>query len=136
MSASNRNWAHLAPLVMLVAVVACSGSAGEARRLTLRTLNQSGVTGTVTLTPLTNGHTQVVVEVDPAGHPNMPAHIHPGTCEELVPQPKYPLQSVVDGSSTTEVAASVDELFADTVALNIHASNAEMDVYTACIELR
>jgi hypothetical protein len=125
----------LAMLALVAVVVGCSGSAGESRRLTLDTLNASGVAGSVTLTPLSNGHTQVVVEVDPAGHPNMPAHIHPGTCDELVPQPKYPLESVVDGRSTTEVAASLDELSTETVALNLHASNAEMGVYTACIEL-
>lgn len=123
-------------LVGLAALAACSSSAGEARTLTLRTLNDSGVTGEVTLTPQSNGRTQVTVDVDPAGHPNMPAHIHPGTCDELVPQPKHALESVVDGHSTTEVAASLEELLADTVALNLHSSNSQMELYTACIELR
>ena len=125
----------LAVAAIVLASVACSAEAGDSRTLTLRTLNESGVTGSVTLTELTDGQTRVTVEVDPAGHPNMPAHIHPGTCAELIPQPKYPLQSVIDGESTTEVAASLEELLADSVALNLHASNSEMDVYTACIEL-
>jgi hypothetical protein len=120
---------------IVLASVACSAEAGDSRTLTLRTLNESGVTGSVTLTELTDGQTRVTVDVDPAGHPNMPAHIHPGTCAELIPQPKYPLQSVIDGESTTDVAASLQELLADSVALNLHASNSEMDVYTACIEL-
>jgi hypothetical protein len=120
---------------LLAVLVGCSSSAGESRVLTLETLNDSGVTGSVTLTPLSGGHTQVTVQVDPAGHPNMPAHIHPGTCDELVPQPKYPLQSVVDGRSTTDVPASVEDLLSDTVALNLHASNSEMQLYTACVEL-
>jgi hypothetical protein len=123
-------------VVALAALASCSSSAGEPRTLTLQTLNDSGVTGEVTLTPLSNGRTQVSVDVDPAGHPNMPAHIHPGTCDELVPQPKHALESVVDGHSTTEVAASLDELLADTVALNLHSSNTQMELYTACIELR
>ncbi|MGH2457068.1 MAG: hypothetical protein ACRDHD_12530 [Candidatus Limnocylindria bacterium] len=119
-----------------VILTACSGSAGEPISLTLETLSDSGVTGSVTLTPLSNEHTRVEIEVDPAGHPNMPAHIHPGTCEELVPQPRYPLQSVIGGRSMTEVPASLQELLTDTVALNLHASNAEMQIYTACVELR
>ena len=121
---------------VLGAAIGCSSSAGESRVLTLETLNDSGVNGSVTLTPLGNGHTEVTVQVDSAGHPNMPAHIHPGTCEELVPQPKYPLESVVAGRSTTDVPASLEDLLSDTVALNLHASNSQMEVYTACIELR
>jgi hypothetical protein len=121
--------------VVLAILAGCSNAAGESRVLTLETLNDSGVTGSVTLTPLSGGHTEVTVQVDPAGHPNMPAHIHPGTCDELVPQPKYPLQSVVDGRSTTDVPASLDDLLSDTVALNLHASNSQMELYTACIEL-
>jgi hypothetical protein len=53
-----------------------------------------------------------------------------------VPQPRYPLTNVVDGRSTTEVNASLDELLAGDVALNLHASNQEMQLYTACVELR
>jgi hypothetical protein len=76
------------------------------------------------------------VDVDPAGHPDMPAHIHPGTCAELVPQPRYPLANVVSGHSSTEVNASLEQLLAGDVALNLHASNQEMGLYTACVELR
>ena len=65
----------------------------------------------------------------------MPAHIHPGTCDELVPQPKYPLANVVDGRSSTEVAASLEELLSGGQALNLHKSNEEMEIYSACVEL-
>ncbi len=118
-------------------VAACAAEpSAPPTRLTLGTLNDSGVTGSVTLTAVGEERTLVVVEVDPAGHPDMPAHIHPGTCAELVPQPRYPLANVVEGSSTTEVSASLDELLAGDVALNLHMSNQEMQLYTACIELR
>jgi hypothetical protein len=118
-------------------LAACAAQASSApTRLSLETLNGSGVTGSVTLTAIEEARTMVVVEVDPAGHPDMPAHIHPGTCAELVPQPRYPLANVVDGRSTTEVNASLDELLAGDVALNLHASNQEMQLYTACVELR
>lgn len=113
----------------------CASAPPQTEQLQLRTLNASGVTGSVTLTDLGDQRTLVEIDVDPAGHASMPAHIHPGTCDELVPQPKYPLQNVVDGASVTEVPAPLEELLRGDVALNIHQSNEEMGVYTACIEL-
>ena len=103
--------------------------------LMLQPLNGSGVSGRVTLTALDDATTRVVIDVNPAGLPSMPAHIHPGSCAELVPQPKYALENVLDGQSTTEVRASLDELLAGGQALNLHRSNEEMDVYTACVDL-
>ena len=127
----------LAAGVLAGTSVACSAEPSVApTRLTLATLNDSGVTGSVTLAAIGETRTLVVVDVDPAGHPDMPAHIHPGTCADLVPQPRYPLASVVDGHSSTEVSASLDELLSGDVALNLHASNEEMQLYTACVELR
>ena len=87
------------------------------------------------MTSIDEGHTLVEVDVNAAGHSNMPAHIHPGTCAELVPQPKYALQSVIEGRSSTAVAASLEELLSGGQALNIHMSNEQMDVYSACGEL-
>lgn len=101
----------------------------------LETLNDSGVTGSAVLTDLGDGTTRVVVDVDPAGHPDMPAHIHPGTCENLVPQPTYPLQNVIDGQSETVVEASLNELFAGDLALNLHFSSDDFGTYTACADL-
>jgi hypothetical protein len=122
--------------VLALLATACGNPEPSPTRLTLRSLSDSGVTGTVTLSAAGDAKTVVQVEVDPAGHPDMPAHIHPGTCDELVPQPRYPLTNVVDGRSTTEVAAPLEELLAGDVALNLHASNEDMQTYTACIELR
>lgn len=132
-----RPGALLAWIAVVVILAACSGSPSPTpTRLDLRTLSGSGVTGSVTLAEVGSERTLVTVQVDPAGHPDMPAHIHPGTCDELVPQPRYPLANVVDGRSTTEVPASLDELLAGDVALNLHQSNQEMEIYTACVELR
>lgn len=122
-------------LIAAAILASCAQSAQTSERLELRTLNASGVTGSVTLTAIDDGLTLVEVAVDPAGHPNMPAHIHPGTCDELVPQPKYPLQNVVDGVSVSEVPAPLEELMRGDVALNIHRSNEDMATYTACVEL-
>jgi len=133
-----RTPSRLATLLLagLVAGLAgCATNAPRSEQLQLRTLNDSGVTGTVTMTEAGDQRTLVEIEVDAAGHPNMPAHIHPGTCSELVPQPKYPLENVVDGVSVTEVPAPLEELLRGGVALNLHRSNEEMSIYTACIEL-
>ena len=122
--------------LVLVALGACAaGPSAAPVTLQLRELNESGVSGTVILTAIDDARTLVEVDVEAAGLLNMPAHIHPGTCAELVPQPTYALQNVIDGRSSTEVAASLEELLSGGQALNIHTSNEQMDVYSACGEL-
>lgn len=122
-------------LLSAALLAGCAAAAPRSERLQLQTLNDSGVTGSVTMAAIGDQRTLVEIEVDPAGHASMPAHIHPGTCDDLVPQPKYPLQNVVDGVSVTEVPASLDELLRGGVALNIHRSNEEMRIYAACVDL-
>jgi len=120
---------------LIVALAACTAQQTASRTVELATLNDSGVTGSAVLTDLGDGTTRVEVDVDPAGHPDMPAHIHPGTCENLVPQPQYPLQNVLDGQSETVVAVTLDELFAGELALNVHTSSEDYATYTACADL-
>ena len=116
-------------------LVACSAAAEPARTVPLRTLNDSGVTGTVSFVAR-GSQTEVEIAVDPGANPDMPAHIHPGTCDELTPQPKFPLENVRDGTSRTVDPASIDELFAGGLAVNIHRSNDDLKTYTACVDLR
>jgi hypothetical protein len=130
--------AQLASITVTLACLALlTGCAGESRRHTveLTTQNESGVTGTVTLVELDARQSRVEVTVEPAGNPDMPAHIHPGSCESLVPQPKYPLQNVVNGTSTTVVPAGLSELLAGDLAVNLHRSNDDLGTYTACANL-
>ena len=115
--------------------VACGSDATPPRTITLRTLNDSGVTGTVTFSDL-GRRTGVDVTVEPGGNLDMPAHIHPGTCDNLTPQPKFPLENVRNGSSKTVVPAAIDELFAGDLAVNIHRSNDDLKTYTACVDLQ
>ena len=122
-------------VLIVVELVACAAPAAT-RTVQLETLNASGVSGTVTLTEAGDSRTQVLVSVDPGANPDMPAHIHPGSCENLQPQPKYPLQNVVDGSSTTIVPAGLAELTAGDLAVNLHRSNEDLGTYTACADLR
>lgn len=123
-------------IAVLILLTACGASPSRTERLEIQALNDSGVTGTVTLTEVNDERTRVEIDVEPAGHASMPAHIHPGSCDDLVPQPKHPLENVIDGTSVTEVAASIEELLSGGQALNLHRSNTEMEIYTACVDLR
>jgi hypothetical protein len=133
----SRALALLAIAPLAVSVAACADAPpAETRTIALTTLNASGVSGTVVLTALDARRTRVEIRVDPAGHPDMPSHIHPGTCADLVPQPKYPLQNVRDGHSTTVITAAFGDLLRGDLAVNLHNSNEDLRTYTACAELR
>lgn len=125
-----------AALVLAATVLAaCGAAATQARTVTLRTLNESGVTGTVSFADL-GAKTSVEISVNPGGNLDMPAHIHPGTCDTLTPQPKFPLENVRDGVSKTVVPAPIAELFAGGLAVNVHKSNDDLKTYTACVDIR
>jgi hypothetical protein len=121
--------------VAAIIIVLRPAAAGPTRTISLQTLNGSGVTGTVSFTSL-EGRTRVDITVDPAGNADMPAHIHPGSCANLTPQPKFPLENVRAGTSTTVVPATIDELFVGGLAVNIHKSNDDLKTYTACVDIR
>jgi hypothetical protein len=121
-------------VVGVLVLAACVAPTSAPRTITLRTLNDSGVTGTVSFSDL-GGKTGVEVHLIPAGNLDMPAHIHPGTCDNLTPQPKFPLENVKDGVSKTVVPVSIDELFAGNLAVNIHKSNDDLKTYTACVDI-
>lgn len=84
-----------------------------------------------------------------------PAHIHEGTCDDLDPNPAYPLSSVgaamlIDGtptageemvgtdsaipveSSVTTVDVALDDLLAEEYAINVHESPENAENYIAC----
>ena len=98
----------------------------------LVTQNDSGQDGEATLSEVDSDTTRVVLEVsNPPGDPQ-PAHIHRGSCENLDPQPAYPLEDVVDGKSTTEVNVAIEDLVDKGFAVNVHNSADEAQVYVAC----
>jgi hypothetical protein len=115
-------------------LVGCDVGGAATRTIEIPAVNGSGVSGTVEFAPV-GRKTAVTIHVEPAGNLDMPAHIHPGTCDDMVPQPKFPLESVKDGSSSTVVPATIEELFAGGLALNTHKSNDEMKISTACVNL-
>lgn len=94
--------------------------------------NNSEQTGTATLTP-EGDKTKVVILLTPAqSGVAQPAHIHLGTCDKLDKAPKWKLEAVKDGRSTTVVPVSLDTLLKEKSAINIHKSVEEIQVYVSC----
>ena len=125
----------IAVLALATVLAGCQPAGAGTRNLTFKTLNGSGVSGSVAFRDV-GGRTEVDVRVVPAGNFDMPAHIHPGTCDDLTPQPKYPLENVRNGASLTVVPAAIGEIFAGGLALNVHRSNDDLGSYTACVDIR
>ena len=95
-------------------------------------LNNSGISGTATLTAMGN-QTQVDVALDgePAGD-SEPAHLHVGQCGPTLGAVKYPLKNIEGGKSTTLVNATLQSLENGQFALNVHKSAADIKTYVAC----
>ncbi|MEX1997824.1 MAG: CHRD domain-containing protein [Candidatus Andersenbacteria bacterium] len=97
--------------------------------------NDSGMSGVATLTDM-NGST--LVALDLAGAPEgvaQPAHIHTGSCADIGGV-VYPLEFPVNGISETLLSVSLDTILADLpLALNVHKSPEEANVYVACGDL-
>lgn len=120
--------------ILLVGFFAVPAFAAKVMPLTinLEAQNNSGETGTATLTP-EGKKTKVVIELSntPAGVAQ-PAHIHEGTCAKLDKAPKWKLEPVKNGKSTTMVPASLQTILKDKTAINVHKSPDEIQVYVAC----
>jgi hypothetical protein len=131
----SRSLAAAAAAALLALAVPASAADGPHRVYALATQNASGELGTVTLTAVGE---KTRVEVALANAPTdvpQPAHIHEGTCAKLDPKPKYPLSTVVDGTSTTMVDVPMSQLVAGGFAVNVHKSTKEIPTYIACGEL-
>ena len=92
----------------------------------------SGRSGTAVLAEI-DGKVKVVVSLSgPSGGVSRPAHIHSGSCPD-VGAVKYPLTSLAEGASQTNLEVSLDELVAQSpLAINIHKSSEEPSIYLAC----
>lgn len=101
--------------------------------LVLNEQNNSGESGTATLTDLGDGTTRVDVTVqnEPAGA-SQPMHIHQGTCANLNTAPAFPLNNLEKGTSSTVVTTTLQALLASPYAINGHKSAAEISVYVFC----
>jgi len=112
------------------AVVACGGgTSGSVATANVAALNASGVSGTATISDVAGGKLSVAVTVSDGGNPDMPSHLHSGTCD-AVGDVVYPLSNVKGGTSTTEVTATAAEV--KELIVVVHKSAEEIAVYTAC----
>ncbi len=113
-------------------------AAKNSRTIVLKEQNNLGQSGTAVLAEVNEGKVTVTLSMEGGNFTQpQPAHIHVGTC----PSPgavKYPLTNVVNGKSITELNVSLDDLLksGDKLALNVHKSVAESNVYTACGNLK
>jgi hypothetical protein len=126
--------------IVLLAVAAtlllagCGGDPEFAGDLTIpmAAQNESGFDGEAMLEEVDDDTTRVTIELRNPSEDSQPAHIHKGSCENLDPQPAYPLDNVADGASTTEVDVALGDLVGQGYAVNVHKSAAEAEVYVAC----
>ncbi len=103
----------------------------EESTVVLSEQNDSQESGIATITE-ENGQITVSLTMTGAPETAQPAHIHTGSC----PTPGavvYPLSNVVDGMSETTIDITLAELKGQMpLAINVHKSAAESQVYVAC----
>jgi len=142
MPTPRRAFARIAAMAALMAMAISSGvvapvsvaAQDDAVVIDLAERNQSGVSGTATLTP-DGDQTTIRIEVEgPVG--NNPVNIMTGTCQEFDANPVYALSSVDNnGVSETTIDATLDDLLAEPHVINIHASPTNLGTIYACAEI-
>jgi Cu/Zn superoxide dismutase len=122
----------------VAAVLALSGTGSGAARVAesvtvqLTPQNNSGESGTATLTEEgTKTRVAVAVTGAPAGVAQ-PLHVHKGTCAQLDPRPAYGLAALTGGKSETTIDVSLAALQAGGFAVNGHKSAADVSTYVFC----
>ena len=104
--------------------------------VTFTELNDSGLSGMAELTARRQ-RTEVSMQINGVVGEN-PTHIHTGTCDDLDPNPKYPLNNVelntteLVGLSDSVVDVPLDELLSTPHLILIHKSAEELNTYYAC----
>ena len=130
----------LGPVLGLVAmVIFVSGTFAAAQmaladvNVNLGPLNNSGESGTATLSDVGGNKTKVVITVtgQPANVPQ-PVHVHIGSCAQLDPAPAYGLTTLTDGKSETVIDQPLSSLQQGRFAINGHKSAQEASTYVFC----
>ena len=145
--------AALALIAALVAMPFATVTAQEeGTRITveLQEFEDSGISGTATLTATDDGGTQVSMELQGEElDGDHPTHIHTGTCDDFDPDPLYPLETVElsavsqEGISETTVedvllgapVAVRGSLRAGDYVILVHQSPEELTNYLVCGEI-
>lgn len=104
----------------------------------LNAQNNSGETGSAVFTDEA-GKTRVALAIGTAtstGSLPQPAHVHIGSCKELGGI-AYPLTALQSGASETLLEVSIDELLKKLpLAINVHKSSEEANVYVSCADVK
>lgn len=102
--------------------------------LDLEELNDSGISGTVTLY---DAGEQTIVEFDVEGAGgDHPAHISSGVCGDLDPEPVYELEPIdEDGESLTSVDVMLDELLDEDHAIDMRLAPDQLGTLIACANI-
>lgn len=117
----------------------------EGTRITveLQEFEDSGISGSATLTATADGGTQVSMQLQGGElDGDHPTHIHTGTCDDFDPNPLYPLETVElsevnqEGISETTVEdVSLDSLREGDFVILVHQSMEELTTYLVCGEI-
>lgn len=103
--------------------------------ISIKSQNDSGQLGTARLEGMADNKTKVILELTGGSFNQQPAHIHIGSC----PNPgtvKYPLTDLESGRSETIVNTDLESMVkSGALAINVHKSEQEISVYTACGDL-
>lgn len=147
--------AFVAPAVAVLALAACSSNSSSSSSsasasstagvvtVQLNPLNNSGVTGSATLTPQGN---ETLVTLNLTGEPDgayEPAHIHLNYCANIDPNPEYFLTDsgtatnngtlwVQNGKATALVNVPLSDLQKTPHSINVHLSPTNLPHYMAC----
>lgn len=125
----------LAAAAVMATALPAFAADGNHRVYAIGAQNGSGELGTVTLVALgEKTRVDIALANAPADVPQ-PAHIHDGSCAKLNPKPKYPLNVVIDGISTSVIDVPLTQLTAGGFAVNVHKSTSDIPTYVACGDL-
>ena len=123
-------------LGLVAMVIFVSGTFARAQQdvsVKLNPQNNSGESGTATLSDVGGGKTKIVLAV--SGQPanvGQPVHVHKGNCAQLDPAPAYGLTTLTDGKSETVIDVPISTLQKEQFAVNGHKSATEASTYVFC----
>lgn len=124
----------------------------------VRSLKTLSLTAVLAGTMMIGGTAATLAQdTEPAPDVLHPAHVHAGTCEDLNPNPIHPLTDITprlnEGDdeeanepqgaltaprvlySETDVEMSLEDMLAESHAINVHESQENIQTYIACGEL-
>lgn len=124
----------VAGLAMLVLACGGQGATDDVVTVTMNELNQSGQSGTATLTAR-GSDTEIVVTLSAGAMQSGAIHVHSGQCGDNLGGVEHPLTKFSGESSTTTLAGvSLSSLLNGDRAINAHKAD-DASVYTACANI-